>query len=241
MRLREGERVAIASALASVFGEALPGALALLGARKAPALLGRAEALDCCAELLEAADRAAARGECVASFALLGIESRLLEELVGAGAAVGLDETEGPPMSTTPESKGAPVEMTEQEWRQRLTPDQFHVLRGKGTDRPFTGEYTHPVYEGTFRCAGCGAELFAAGDQFDSGSGWPSFVRPIDPEAVELTADHTLGMRRIEVTCRRCGGHLGHVFDDGPGPDGERWCINSTSLELDGKPATDPS
>ncbi len=129
------------------------------------------------------------------------------------------------------------MELSDKEWRQRLSPEEFHVLRQKGTDRPFSGEYTHPVYSGTFRCAGCGNELFAAGDQFDSGSGWPSFVRPFDPEAVELTADHSLGMRRVEVTCRRCGGHLGHVFEDGPGPTGERWCINSTSLKLDGEPA----
>ncbi|HVB05474.1 MAG TPA: peptide-methionine (R)-S-oxide reductase MsrB [Acidimicrobiales bacterium] len=135
----------------------------------------------------------------------------------------------------TTEGTSEPMELTDQEWRQRLSAEEFHVLREKGTDRPFSGEYTHPVYEGTFRCAACGQELFAADDQFDSGSGWPSFVRPFDPAAVEMTVDNSLGMRRVEVTCRRCGGHLGHVFDDGPGPSGERWCINSTSLKLDGK------
>ena len=129
----------------------------------------------------------------------------------------------------------APVELSDAEWRQRLTPEQFHVLREKGTDRPFTGEYTHPVYEGTFRCSACGNGLFSASEQFDSGSGWPSFVRPIDPEAVVLEVDRSLGMVRTEVVCRRCGGHLGHVFDDGPGPEGQRWCINSTSLELEAK------
>ena len=130
-----------------------------------------------------------------------------------------------------------PAAITEAEWRQLLNPEQFYVLREKGTDRAFTGEYTHPVYEGTFRCAGCGAELFAAADQFDSGSGWPSFVQPLNPDAVELHVDHSHGMNRVEVTCRRCGGHLGHVFEDGPGPTGERWCINSTSLSLDGQRA----
>jgi peptide-methionine (R)-S-oxide reductase len=138
-------------------------------------------------------------------------------------------------MAVTEGDDGGAVELSEQEWRQRLTAEQFRVLREKGTDRPFTGEYTHPVYEGTFRCAGCGAELFSAGHQFDSGSGWPSFVQPINPDAVELSTDRGFGMRRVEVTCRRCGGHLGHVFEDGPGPSGERWCINSTSLELDGE------
>jgi peptide-methionine (R)-S-oxide reductase len=140
-------------------------------------------------------------------------------------------------MSTGDSGTTEPMELSEQEWRQRLSDEEFHVLREKGTDRPFAGEYTHPVYEGTFRCAGCGAELFAADDQFDSGSGWPSFVRPLNPDAVEISADNSLGMRRIEVTCRRCGGHLGHVFDDGPGPSGERWCINSTSLKLADKDA----
>jgi peptide-methionine (R)-S-oxide reductase len=138
-------------------------------------------------------------------------------------------------MSATEDTNSTERALDEKEWQRRLSPEQFYVLRMKGTDRPFSGEYTHPVYEGTFRCAGCGAELFAAGDQFDSGSGWPSFVRPINPDAVELTADNSLGMRRVEVTCRRCGGHLGHVFDDGPDPTGERWCINSTSLALDGE------
>jgi peptide-methionine (R)-S-oxide reductase len=128
---------------------------------------------------------------------------------------------------------GDKVELSEAEWRQRLTPEQYKVLRQKGTDRPFTGEYTHPVYEGVFRCAACGNELFSADAQFDSGSGWPSFVKPLDPERVELHEDRSLGMRRVEVTCRRCGGHLGHVFDDGPGPSGQRWCINSTSLDLE--------
>jgi peptide-methionine (R)-S-oxide reductase len=109
------------------------------------------------------------------------------------------------------------------------------VLRKHGTERAFTGEYTHPNFDGLFRCAGCGAVLFASTDQFDSGSGWPSFTQPVDASAVDLTADNSLGMRRTEVTCRHCGGHLGHLFPDGPRPTGQRWCINSVSLQLDEK------
>lgn len=136
-------------------------------------------------------------------------------------------------MANEHNSEDEKVEMSEAEWRQRLTPEQFSVLREKGTERAGTGEYEHPVFEGTFRCAGCGQSLFSSGDQFDSGSGWPSFVRPIDPEAVLLERDVSFGMVRTEVTCARCGGHLGHVFEDGPHPTGERWCINSVSLDLD--------
>ena len=126
-----------------------------------------------------------------------------------------------------------PSELTEQQWRERLTPEQYHVLREKGTDRPFEGEFTHPVYEGHFRCAGCGTPLFSTETQFDSGSGWPSFFAPLDPDRVAVQEDLSHNVVRIEVTCRACGGHLGHLFDDGPGPTGQRWCINSTSLDLD--------
>ena len=122
--------------------------------------------------------------------------------------------------------------LSDAEWRERLTSRQYKVLREKGTDRPFTGEYTHPGAVGMFVCAACGEELFSSDAQFDSGSGWPSFVEPLDPSRVELHVDNTLGMVRTEVTCARCGGHLGHVFNDGPRPTGERWCINSTSLDL---------
>jgi peptide-methionine (R)-S-oxide reductase len=126
-----------------------------------------------------------------------------------------------------------PAELSEKEWRERLTREQYYVLRDKGTERPFSGQYTHPEFDGTFRCAGCGSVLFSAEDQFDSGTGWPSFTRPVNSEAVVLSADNSLWMRRVEVTCRSCGGHLGHVFKDGPHPTGERWCINSVSLQLD--------
>lgn len=126
-----------------------------------------------------------------------------------------------------------PALMSEEHWRQRLTPQQYHVLREKGTDRPFEGEFTHPVYSGLFRCAGCGAALFSSETQFDSGSGWPSFSAPLDPDRVALHEDLSHNMVRVEVTCRSCGGHLGHLFDDGPDTTGQRWCINSTSLDLD--------
>jgi peptide-methionine (R)-S-oxide reductase len=127
------------------------------------------------------------------------------------------------------------LELPEEEWRNRLSLSQYYVLREKGTERAFSGEYTHPEFDGVFRCAGCGAVLFSSEDQFDSGSGWPSFTRPVDADAIVLSDDTGFGMHRVEVTCRRCGGHLGHLFPDGPNPSGERWCINSVSLDLDEK------
>ena len=125
------------------------------------------------------------------------------------------------------------VELSEDEWRTRLTPEQYRVLREAATDPPFAGQFVHPGPEGTYRCAGCGAELFLSASQFDSGSGWPSFTAPADDAGVELVEDRSHGSVRTEVVCARCGGHLGHVFDDGPAPSGQRWCINGTSLELE--------
>lgn len=132
----------------------------------------------------------------------------------------------------TPKEK---VVKTEQEWKKILTPEQYHILREKGTERAFTGKYWKSKEPGTYVCAGCGQELFSSKTKFDSGTGWPSFYDVIDKSKVELKDDYSYGMHRVEVVCSRCGGHLGHVFDDGPKPTGLRYCINSASLDF--KPA----
>ncbi len=125
------------------------------------------------------------------------------------------------------------IEKSEQEWRSELTPAQYDVLRRKGTEPPFSGGYVHTKEDGVYRCAGCGTDLFSSDTKFDSGTGWPSFTDPTASANIELHEDRSLFTRRTEVTCATCGGHLGHVFNDGPGSSGQRYCINSASLDLD--------
>ena len=125
------------------------------------------------------------------------------------------------------------ISKPDEEWKKILTSEQFDVCRKKGTERAFTGIYWDTKDNGTYKCSCCGAKLFSSDTKFDSGTGWPSFFKPLDEENIEYVEDNSFGMKRVEVNCKNCGGHLGHVFDDGPNPTNMRYCINSVSLDLD--------
>src|SRR5689334_17504539 len=152
----------------------------------------------------------------------------LRSDLLPSGLGPGARREAGRSCNTVPVTK---IQKTEEQWRAELTPEQYRVLREKGTERPFSGKYDHTFEPGTYRCAGCGTELFDSDAKYDSGCGWPAFSAPADGDAIQEETDTTFGMTRTEVLCANCGGHLGHVFPDGPHPTGLRYCINSAALQ----------
>lgn len=167
---------------------------------------------------------------------LVGCSSGSDASAQGPGTAGGSAEPEHPERWSDP-PVGEELDLSESQWRERLTAEEFHVLREQGTERAFTGRWHDHHGEGIYRCAGCGAPLFSSAHKFDSGTGWPSYYRPIAEGRVETEPDRSMGVTRTEVHCARCGGHLGHVFEDGPPPTGLRYCLNSVALDFD--PADD--
>ena len=164
-----------------------------------------------------------------------------MKRLVLIGVVLALSSCGRAPEKTAEVPMGDPKNpKSEKEWQTCLTPEQYRVLRQKGTEAAFTGKYYNHHEDGIYRCAACGNELFRSDEKFDSGTGWPSYVAPIRPDAVRRISDNSYGMRRTEVVCGRCGSHLGHLFDDGPAPTGQRFCINSVSLDFSKKQKEQP-